>query len=513
MALTAFGLHLNFASLTVPTDVVLLGIIRNRPHSKFPYVSQIAYFGNVRRRYQFYNKTEGVGVIPIYKRLLQFIKRAKLDKLLSVKYEETEQVIYIENKGKNDYFYLYIHKQLVQLLSLEKIDIYDQFFIRDHHYLVIYLPKSGIIKSQHVPLYSSKLHPSLINIECNLVAAYQANEKYCNTIHTASIPWKKISQYYYHIVKEPTYLDLSGDAFNDISIRFLNEKSVSLPLLEGSSSIVKLNIRKKSEKMVTRVNVKISSEKTRLHPDNTASKFTSRLHSPLEVGDKATVYLSSISYPNNISNIPQKIANKEFIIETNLPGHENDLNQHLHIVTHKFKVIAGQYRTPDQFLEMVNKVNPAKSVMKFKYEDHFCVIEVYDPCIIKIPIEFHRIFGFPNKNTEDGYYTIKVRRTPNEYLMLQPMLFNDYFPNFMLCYCNIIEPTMIGSIYANILKLIPTKLSEDRYTTIEFESPDKLHLNCHLIDDIHFELRSHDGDLINFIEDKEVIMHLIVVDG
>ena len=53
------------------------------------------------------------------------------------------------------------------------------------------------------------------------------------------------------------------------------------------------------------------------------------------------------------------------------------------------------------------------------------------------------------------------------------MLFNDYFPNFMLCYCNIIEPTMIGSIYANILKLIPTKLSEDRYTTIEFESPDK----------------------------------------
>ena len=89
------------------------------------------------------------------------------------------------------------------------------------------------------------------------------------------------------------------------------------------------------------------------------------------------------------------------------------------------------------------------------------------------------------------------------------MNINYYQPDYMLAYCNIVQPTIIGGEYKNILRMIPiSKDKDDKYLIHEFQSKNFLPLLNTEITEIEINLRSHDGSLLNFSQKDDIIINL-----
>jgi hypothetical protein len=79
----------------------------------------------------------------------------------------------------------------------------------------------------------------------------------------------------------------------------------------------------------------------------------------------------------------------------------------------------------------------------------------------------------------------------------------------MMVYSNIVEGSIVGNKICNILKIVPTKKHEDNYVLNEFKHNEFYDLHNTDIDEIEITLRSHDGEIINFLSDQNVIINLL----
>ena len=99
---------------------------------------------------------------------------------------------------------------------------------------------------------------------------------------------------------------------------------------------------------------------------NTCANFTSQLKTPITVSANAKVAIAAISFPNNIENVTDILSNHPIIIRSRNML-ESDVS-YLHVEK-------GCYKSNEEFIEMLNSKNPAKSYFKFYYGDYFCKIK------------------------------------------------------------------------------------------------------------------------------------------
>ena len=82
-------------------------------------------------------------------------------------------------------------------------------------------------------------------------------------------------------------------------------------------------------------------------------------------------------------------------------------------------------------------------------------------------------------------------------------------PDYFITYCNIVEATIIGGEYNNILRVIPISKNEnDNYIIHEFKNKNYIPLLNTEISEIEINIRSHDGGLIEFASNEMVIVNL-----
>jgi hypothetical protein len=85
----------------------------------------------------------------------------------------------------------------------------------------------------------------------------------------------------------------------------------------------------------------------------------------------------------------------------------------------------------------------------------------------------------------------------------------DYLrPDYIICYTNIVSPTVIGSLYSKILRIIPIKNNNSSYVITEFLHKEYLELQNTEVSEVEIELRAHDGTLIEFGFEQDVILNL-----
>ena len=531
VALTAYGVHLNFCSVTVPENEVILSIFVKWQFDSLSLYNHSDIFYNFPGGIKLFSTGNHFGSISIYKKVLRFIRKSEyLRDKVKVSRDEITGKISFENISSGSLYFI-IEEQLIQVLCLEKfiaVNAQNSYSYKGLKYIAFHLRAQDVLEGEEMPLFSTKLHPSLINISCNLGNPYQSDDHHSQILYTASVPVLDTISYHYFIPEKPIFYNIAFDHISEVNIQFLDQNLKKLPLLEGSASFVKLTLRKKRT-MSKLINLRATSQITVLNPHNTSTKFISQLVSPIEVTSNASIGLSAISFPNDIKNVTKQISVCKFKIAIDLESnHPNDVlassyesqwgcmsneDDKCEIIT--FQLKEGFYKSNDDFLNMVNAqiyAATTKEILKLKHAEFFCIIQFKIACRLYIPKEFSRIFGYNSaqkSSKNDDYFVIKVYRA-NDYIFDEPMMVNDYYPNYLLCYSNIVEPTIIGSIYANILKVIPTKLNNTRYTTTEFDNIDYMKLNCRILDNLHFEFRSHDGELIDFVNNDKIVLHLVV---
>ena len=82
----------------------------------------------------------------------------------------------------------------------------------------------------------------------------------------------------------------------------------------------------------------------------------------------------------------------------------------------------------------------------------------------------------------------------------------------MFIYSNIVDYSILGHTYANILKVVPIPAnSREKYVTVEFDTLEYIPLQFSEIQELDFSLKSLSGANIKFIRNdfSEVFLNLI----
>ncbi len=107
--------------------------------------------------------------------------------------------------------------------------------------------------------------------------------------------------------------------------------------------------------------------------------------------------------------------------------------------------------------------------------------------------------------------TDEVDRVYKEHYMwsLQFDIDVDYLrPDYIICYTNIVSPTIIGSLYSKILRIIPIRSNNSDYVITEFLHKEYLEIQNTEVSEVEIELRAHDGSLVEFGFEQDVILNL-----
>jgi len=87
---------------------------------------------------------------------------------------------------------------------------------------------------------------------------------------------------------------------------------------------------------------------------------------------------------------------------------------------------------------------------------------------------------------------------------------NKLRPEYLMVYTDIIEQTIVGNTFSKLIKIVPVfHKSTDSYKTQEFQNKEFHSLENTLIKRIKFEIRSHSGDLINFVDGSKIFINLL----
>ena len=148
---------------------------------------------------------------------------------------------------------------------------------------------------------------------------------------------------------------------------------------------------------------------------------------------------------------------------------------------------------------MVLLPNSVCDILGFEYTAHqtqeYCVAKKYGTL-------FFNIF---NPSTMDE--SSKVL-TFTDVLMNKPLQMSALKPQYIMLYADFIKPSIVGESYSKLLKIIQIPNHNANYHTEEFQLQESHSLENTLIQTMHFELRSHTGELINFANNKNTFLNL-----
>jgi hypothetical protein len=87
---------------------------------------------------------------------------------------------------------------------------------------------------------------------------------------------------------------------------------------------------------------------------------------------------------------------------------------------------------------------------------------------------------------------------------------NKFRPQYMMIYTDIINQSVVGNSFSNLIKIAPVyHESTDAYKTQEFKNNEFHSLENTLIKQIRFQIRSHSGNYINFMEGSKIFVNLL----
>ena len=89
-----------------------------------------------------------------------------------------------------------------------------------------------------------------------------------------------------------------------------------------------------------------------------------------------------------------------------------------------------------------------------------------------------------------------LQQIPDEWFPLSPNIYLSLSP-WIFVYSSIVQPRILGHISIPLLKIIPTSIAQNNNGTFyEFDNVEYFSLGANSFQDISFELKDHQGSLI-----------------
>ncbi len=428
----------------------------------------------------------------------------------------------MENENYNYNRYFLIHKHLIKILNLK---YYQNGFVSsqaksikffDNEYVYFSVKKNFALLTTAIKAYSV-LKPGLVQIKSNIISDVPSGNSYSTIMFTTTLPNQMEGHYFYHNVKNIRYYQVRQSNIETINTQFTDSFGNLLSLNEGQPSIVHFHLKEKDKNMDYELtHVRIDSQvDTKLNYENTNSSFWAHLKHPISLNQNAKIALMDISFPNTICSIPKSIGRNPFIL--NVLMTQNETKRHVVEIPELY------FCNSDDLTTSMNRLlsEELKEILHFENFNGFfrIVAKTNKPFSIGIPKNFCPFLGMYDYSEKElarieergDYVTLAVTKE-RFFEAPKPMDVYKLYPGVMICYANFVQHSIIGDKFYPIFRVIPTigQSTQNDYCSIHFEHLEFIRCNVDYLDDIKIELRRLDGNLIEFNDDRRVILNIVI---
>ena len=407
-------------------------------------------------------------------------------------------------EGSKKFYCISIHEETMSDFQLSNNGMKKIQVAGENYYTGWLTPGGGAILGSKKNWY--KKLPEIVKIECGEICEQIYNNQLTRDLKVFFPLINDKMGYFYQEFLVRQYVKLSNCDISKLSITIKDEKNNNLPLKKGFASFVKLNFIKMPYNYEC-FNVGVTS-------DGNGSFFTSNLPRTYYLDSNWKVSLSAINFPNNFKPLPY---------EENLRTiYYGSIDKPIKVI-----VIPNIMWTEKTLIALLNET--------FQGVAHFSVnnrsiykLTIRDSGIVSIPNSICDILGFEFqnqencvvKNTETVFFTDVTASVDfgdpmesssfidTDIQMYKPFNIFSLKPQYMMLYADFIKPSIVGESYSKLLKIIQIPNHNANYHTEEFQLQESHSLENTLIKTMHFELRSHTGELINFADNKNMFLNL-----
>ena len=370
--------------------------------------------------------------------------------------------------------------------------------------------------------------PGLFQVRSNVISDVPNGNDYSTIVFSSSLPNNFKNRYFYHHVNRINYYPVRHTNIATISVKLTDVLGNQLPIKEGQPSIVHFHLREKEKNMDHNITyVRLDSKvDAKLDFTNTNSNFWTHLKHPINLNEGATMALADISFPNNFKTII-KIENKlkkkmYFTLKMSSDSGKTE--------TLSFSEIVPDITCYDE-LSLAEKLNDLlpeiiKKRSRFEIQDKcFTIInDSTEPIVFQMPKFLQEPLGLYNLKKDESDMFIHVNEAldtlsigvdkNNKFVAPNQLKLCKQIPGVMVLYANFVQHSIVGNNFYPILKIIPTNYNretkEQNYTSMYFDHLEFIKCNVNYLDNMKFELRGLDGDLIEFGNNRRIVLNIVI---
>lgn len=389
----------------------------------------------------------------------------------------------------------------------------ENHMINNEEYFRIYLHRDYQSISISLESYNKKHYPNIIKIQCEQIKSQIFDNTHSRDLACFHPDFPEKDLFFFHEIEKKQYFPLENTILDELEFHLVDENNQSLNLNEGIATVLKLRLKEMSYYKKS-FNVRLTSRKTKNNPKNTNSEFTVDLPQTLFLDETWNVSVSNINLPNVFATLPPN--NYIQVIVKNDDG-----------TTSPYKYFCKSERfEKNELISGLNRsfyrITKGERIIAFDLElnqnefEEKLVISIFKPnVILQISKDLCQLLGYGAEDyTRKNDLEFKVFKinafNPGEYrktIQMSNPLQIDYFqPSYAMLYSNIVKPSIIGSTYANILKIFPTFNDEKTYTIRQFKDPEHFSLLNNEIKSITLSFKNHAGEALNFAKTYNIVI-------
>ena len=485
----------------------------------------------------------------------EFFKKASIESDTNITYTDDMKLIF-KNKPPTEYpkpFWVLMHKTMINCFNFINLDITGKniedrpedlkvqhistanqtsfvvrkVYYKDQLYYAYYIENYKNESSKHHFLESGKSEikkqfPSVIRVICNNITPQIYNNTYSKDLVVFCPDFSKNDDFSATEFANKQYVPISNTTINEISIKLVDQNNEPIQLLPGPATILKMDLRLRRNGKKS-FNVRLTSDMISDYPDNNNSFFRIKLPAPIIVNRDWRVALTSISHPNLFSTFLENDTNRA-INFMNIPSGQNEEPK---TVTVGIPYEKNIY-TKQEIIDLLDGELKLNQMGSATLKNGKCNFKFHSDLLITSTDFFLKILGYEGKVHDHIYTRILFTNNPSLNLNVDETVFItkdndssyevrfqndmnlDYLkPNYIIVYTDIVSKTIIGGRLSNILKIVPIKSNNtDTYVISDFKHKEYYELQNTEITSIEINLRSHDGELVNFATNQSTILNL-----
>ena len=389
----------------------------------------------------------------------------------------------------------------------------------------------------------SSKYNTLIKVKCDQIQNQIFNDSFSQDLGVLKINIKPDQDYFFYEFENEQYARLANTTLNKISIYLTDKYNRPLNLHRGVSSFARLKFKRMTGDFF---NVRAYSGSD--NPNN----FNFSLPQQLYVDSNWKVAITSMHYHKKFKPLPSEESLRTICTSYIIDNQIGVLN--------KFVIPNIMYNSIGELITEINKLigksidcrisllnistlilhtPPTAPTLNSSDDLLQPIFHLKDNTALFMPTLLAEILGFDHeKNDYSENILVKenvvgllsqIINKPNissinnlykdpyqnpltylKFMFTGKPNINALDPLYFMIYTDIITPCIVGSGYANLLKIIPVETKEldniQEFKNKEFHSMDST-----LLKNINISIRCNDGNLVNFADNARVFINLLFI--